>query len=109
MRMRFLRVNEDRVETLTEDPGVTPANLLPPAPSDVPDEKLMLHEVIGAGDETASDAQAERIDTIAQRYFNGKPWMWRMIAGFNNIDNPLSLASGLVLRIPPESAQGNDS
>lgn len=109
MRMRFLRVSEGRAETAATVPGLPPEELLPSTPSEVPDEQVTLHEVIGAEGKTESEGESERIDSIAHRYFSGKPWMWRAIAAFNNIDNPLSLATGLVLRIPDESMLGNQS
>lgn len=47
----------------------------------------------------------ERLDHISYHYF-GDAAFWRMLATFNNLDDPLHLAEGLVLRIPPLARGG---
>lgn len=114
LRMRLLSVSEKTDSE--EDFG--PESPLPDLPEDldVPPEDLQVHEILGgstgdltdeaiepeqAGDEPAGST--ERLDAIAHRLF-GDPRYWRIIAGFNNLDNPLELGAGLLLRIPPASA-----
>lgn len=47
----------------------------------------------------------ERLDHISYHYF-GDAAFWRVLATFNNLDDPLHLAEGLVLRIPPLARGG---
>lgn len=44
--------------------------------------------------------QRERLDQVAFRYYDD-PAYWRLLAVFNNIDDPLRLQAGVELRIPP--------
>ncbi|MBW7882848.1 MAG: hypothetical protein H3C34_09450 [Caldilineaceae bacterium] len=44
----------------------------------------------------------ERLDQIAYRYY-GDPRYWRLLALFNNLDDPLHIPPGRLLRIPPAS------
>jgi hypothetical protein len=71
----------------------------------LPDDDVQLHEVAGerpGGDETPG--QAERIDQLAFRYF-GDVSMWRVLAAFNNLDDPSRIPAGTLLRIPPLTVQ----
>jgi hypothetical protein len=47
----------------------------------------------------------ERLDLLAYRYYRD-PALWRLLAVFNDIDDPLALASGRLLRAPPASVLG---
>ncbi len=47
----------------------------------------------------------ERLDLLAYRYYRD-PALWRLLAIFNDIDDPLTLASGRLLRVPPASVLG---
>jgi hypothetical protein len=57
-------------------------------------DQVQNYEVVGQGD---------RPDAIAARYYNS-PSLWRIILSYNNIDDPLHLAAGTQLQIPPRSA-----
>ncbi len=77
-----------------------PADLEVPSDS-VPEDRVQSHIV----------KQGERLDDIAAHYYQGPstldaPSLWRMLASFNNILDPLHLQPGSVLRIPPLSALG---
>jgi hypothetical protein len=65
--------------------------------ADVPEESILFHEVIGDSD------AGERLDEIAARYY-GEPGLWRLIATFNGIEDPLRVPPPRILRIPPLSA-----
>jgi nucleoid-associated protein YgaU len=104
VRMRFQRVNED---------PPAQASLLPQAGSqgqraalDVAAVQNMaassqgsfqVHETRGGG---ASGGPSERIDQLSARFY-GDPTLWRLIAIFNHILDPLHILPGVVLRIPP--------
>jgi hypothetical protein len=62
-------------------------------------------EVESEEPEAEPAGSTERLDEIAHRLY-GDCRFWRLIAGFNNIDNPLQLAAGRLLRIPPRSSIG---
>ncbi|MEO8286264.1 MAG: hypothetical protein ABI670_07480 [Chloroflexota bacterium] len=101
LRLRLLRVNEP----LPQQPS---ASALPGGAESVqgilenvsPDEnQLLAHEVTGDGE------QGERLDELAARYF-GDSSLWRLLAAFNNIADPMDLPPGTVLRIPPLPGTG---
>jgi len=50
-------------------------------------------------------AAGERLDQLAYRYY-GNAAFWRLLAAFNEIDDPMHLGAGRLLRIPPASAMG---
>jgi hypothetical protein len=101
VRMRLLRVPEpdpapppgthspDRVLQLMEDvEGTGPATL------DSASEEASATIV------TAAPAAGERLDDLAQRTW-GDASLWRLIAAFNQVDDPLHVPAGQVLRLPP--------
>ena len=65
---------------------------------EVPEDQLTFHEVVGGDDEPA-----ERLDEIAARYY-GEPALWRAIAVYNSVADPLQVPPPRVLRIPPIDA-----
>jgi hypothetical protein len=103
MRMRFLRVESEPVpepdfdtplaEDVPEQPALDVDALLN---IPIPESSIQTHEMLG-GNEAGS---GERLDELADQYY-GDPGLWRWIAAFNDIDDPLHLEPGLVLRIPP--------
>ncbi|HEV8516315.1 MAG TPA: hypothetical protein VGQ47_01590 [Candidatus Limnocylindrales bacterium] len=99
LRMRLLRVGEAVVGPTTTqepgEPGPPPDTTLP----EVPDDQLTYHEVVAGG----GDAAGERLDDIAARYY-GEPGLWRVLAAFNGIADPLRIPPPPVIRIPPLSA-----
>ncbi|HUI78735.1 MAG TPA: hypothetical protein VLY24_12490 [Bryobacteraceae bacterium] len=111
LRMRLVRVSEPdgNRDSLAAPPQALP-EVLDLAPEDVD-----VHEVIGGGPTGATEsepeggqdiesgASAERLDEIAWRRY-GDCRMWRVIASFNDVENPLDVAAGHLLRIPPLSA-----
>jgi hypothetical protein len=108
LSMRLWRVSETRKEMV---PGgqppqaqtISPADLEIP-PSSVPPDNVQVH-VVSSG---------ERLDEIAARYYPdqpavGAPALWRMLASFNRLEDPLHVPAGTLLRIPPLSALGGGS
>ena len=102
LRMRLLRV--------AEPPGA-PAQPAPFAPELAPppalpaeltgtEEALATHELIGGAGE--GGGAGERLDELARRYL-GDESLWRLIAAFNDIADPLRIPAGTVLRIPSRS------
>lgn len=113
MRLRMLRVNAPH---RPRDPDAgTPAaasaeRLLDPAAwPDLGDRdraldiasRALSHETLGAGSDEDGQGPptADRLDSLSDRYY-GSPSLWRVIARFNDIANPLSLAPGSLLKIP---------
>jgi hypothetical protein len=115
LRMRLVRVSEPEAST-----GPASQAPIPELPEDleIPAEQLGIHEVVGEGlggtpgeEEVESEeaeeepSSSERLDEIAYRLY-GDCRFWRVIAQFNDIENPLEVEAGLVLRIPPRSMIG---
>ena len=110
LRMRFLRTGDsggDDIEPLGDD---LPLEDLPDE-VEVPPDELRFYQAKGAGegeDDEEGEGSVERLDEIAARCYGNPAW-WRLIATFNNIDNPSDLSAGDLLMIPPDSSVGDKS
>jgi hypothetical protein len=96
LRMRLRRVGE--VPQRFAEPVEPEVELTLPQDEALTTELMEVYDV--AGDEPASGS--ERLDQIAADSYGG-PTLWRIIAEFNNIVDPLNLEAGLRLLIPPRS------
>ena len=100
LHLRLARVGEpiapqaEAPEVVEEAEAATGPLVIP----EVPEDQLTFHEVVGGDDEPA-----ERLDEIAARYY-GEPGLWRAIAVFNSVADPLQVPPPRVLRIPPIDA-----
>jgi len=99
VHLRLSRVGEPTT-TRAEAPPAAPTSAPSSAMSlpDIPEDQLTFHEVTGGEDEPG-----ERLDEIATRYY-GEPGLWRVIAVYNGIADPLQVPPPRILRIPPASA-----
>lgn len=104
LRMRLLRVAEPAPETPPEIAPRLPQQL---PEIEIPEDQLRIHELTGgdAGKEGGAPV-GERLDQLAQRYY-GDSAFWRVIAAFNNIEDPTRVPAATQLRIPPASAIGS--
>jgi hypothetical protein len=101
MRIRMLRVAEPQLpgDDLTE----------PPAPLDLSPSGILAGDadffsLPGEGPSaTGSDSSTERLDQVAWDKYGNSSW-WKLIATFNNIDDPLNLSPGTTLRLPKDTA-----
>lgn len=105
LRMRLVRVSEPGGEAAREQAGPAAMPALLPVRAEPAEARV--HEVLGGGtgpeeDIDADRASTERLDEIAYRYFRD-PRLWRLVATFNNIDDPLHIPPGRLLDIPPVS------
>lgn len=113
LRMRLMRVREEPPATPVEPP-IAEQLLADVGPTDfdVPDGDVEVHSVVGAGADPSGVPgempDTERLDQIAQRYY-GHPAMWRLLALYNDIADPLRLDPGTVLRVPPLNALAKES
>lgn len=106
LRMRLLRVSE-KVEARPS----APSPYLPDIESKEPaPEDATVHELVGRGHEAGAGEAGgeseelevlagERVDELADRYL-GAPWLWKALASFNDVADPLKLEAGGLLRIP---------
>ncbi len=104
LRMRMLRVAEEETTNadLEDSTDIEGIGDLPDAADLSPDE-VNLHQVQGTGDDPENGQSSERLDQIASANY-GDPGWWRVIASFNNIDDPWNIPPGQVLMIPPGPA-----
>jgi hypothetical protein len=120
LRVRLVRINEPARQTAGEIEQGTglPNDLLDEwskTQSDSPaDGSGVMHEILGGNDDNSAEdgadagangGGAERLDEIAFRYFKN-PSIWRLLATINNIDDPLNLQTGTLLRIPEAPGPG---
>lgn len=96
LRMRLVRTGEPEEVATGGDTDLEP----PPIGTQfdipvVPEDQLIFHQVLGSEDEPV-----ERLDEIAERYY-GDPGLWRVIAQYNGISDPIRIPPPQSLRIPP--------
>jgi hypothetical protein len=103
LSMRLWRVNEPQNEPVRQSSALQtlPSTNLQVLPERVLADNVQTH-VVSAG---------ERLDEIAARSYPTQsmlevPALWRLLASYNNIEDPLHIPAGFVLRIPPLSALG---
>jgi contractile injection system tube protein len=107
LRMRFVRTGDTPgadVEPLEDD--LSPEDL--PEETDIPPDELRFYQIKGGGDggeEEEAGGSAERLDEVAASRYDNPAW-WRLIAAFNNIDDPWKVSAGDLLMIPPDSSVG---
>lgn len=96
LSMRLLR-SIDPDDPPEDRPTPTPAELSQAA-LDVDIEAVTTHEMLGG----TEPGQGERLDELASRFY-GNPGYWRLLANYNNIDDPHDAGSQGILQIPPAS------
>jgi hypothetical protein len=108
LRMRFLRVDPVEADQEETASSQSPEELLEALEGrEIPADQLRIHEMIGGstGEEGGLPGAGERLDDLAQRTY-GDPSMWRLLAAFNGLDDPLHISPGQLLRVPPISSSG---
>ncbi len=95
LRLRMLRVADRAQEAAPATPQAeTPAWVDWPT---TPDEsEVRVHDLQGDGGGSAG----ERLDLLTQQYYD-RPDLWRALADYNDLDDPLRLPAGATLQIPP--------
>jgi hypothetical protein len=64
------------------------------------------HTALGAEvDESGNMTGGERLDDLASRYYGGRPWLWRLIAQANGLDDAPWAPAGVSLVIPEAPAE----
>jgi hypothetical protein len=110
LRMRFRRVVEQRERLDTNKPGAS-ADQARDMAAEMEEAVssggalVRTHEITG-GSSDPEDSPGERLEEIAERQY-GDASLWRMLALFNGIADPLTIAAGTVLRIPSPRGQEN--
>ena len=105
LRMQLWRVNESLKETVPGrqpllGPTFSPVDLAV-SPDSIPEDRVQVHIV----------SEGERLDGIAAFYYPDQsvadgPALWRMLASFNDLQDPLHVPAGFLLRIPSLSVLG---
>ncbi|HEX8249252.1 MAG TPA: hypothetical protein VF599_13830 [Pyrinomonadaceae bacterium] len=104
LRMRFLRTVEPLAETTAKAPPLMPPPVnpalaatetapMPPTAAETPNRQVKIHTF----------ASGDRLDQLVrQQYgFYGHPSLWRLIASYNSISDPLNIPPGTILQFPP--------
>jgi len=114
MRLRLRRVADDVHASAPRAQPLLDGFELPTGDEEIPDEEILMHPLVISPGEgtTAATAEStgevpppeasERLEQLAERYF-GDSALWRLIAAFNKIIDPLKPIVGDFLRIPPPS------
>jgi len=107
LRMRFLRTGDTASDVADRQNSDLPLSDLPES-LDIPPDQLRVYQVEGADDAGDGEPGTKRLDEIATLQYGNPAW-WRLIAAFNNIDNPWNLKVGSNLNIPPTSSLGAET
>jgi len=105
LRMRMVRVADTSAPSSEALDDLSLDDL--PEEIDVPPDELQAYVVKGGGEDEENESSNERLDEIAGSCFGNPSW-WRLIATFNNIDDPWDVSAGTVLMIPPDSSVGGN-
>jgi hypothetical protein len=101
LKVRLLRAAAPPGRAAGEGPAAPPP--VPPASGELaPGANVTMHQLLGTGGAPGEPQSSESLYDLAFRYY-GNPGMWRLIAAFNGIADPLRVPAGTVLRIPPEA------
>ncbi len=106
LRMRFVVVPEPDAEESQNNNLNSQAPITLDPDQDIDLDDLETHRPLSDGEAGEEDSSSERLDEIATRFY-GSPLLWRLIAEFNNIDDPTEDLSGRTLHIPPKSASAS--
>ncbi|HEX8369218.1 MAG TPA: hypothetical protein VF604_11810 [Pyrinomonadaceae bacterium] len=105
LRMRFLRTVEPLAETTAKAPPLPVVNATLTAPTAPPTAPLpaMAAETPNREVKIHTFASGDRLDQLVrQQYgFYGHPSLWRLIASYNSISDPLNIPPGTILQFPP--------
>jgi len=109
LRMKLLRLEEHETDRpvapplVMASPDVTGVTTPPPWDGVAPAATIV--GAPGGTAEAAGDA-GPRLDELAFRWF-GDPSLWRLVATFNDVVDPLQLPAGQRLRMPQPEAGGS--
>lgn len=105
LRMRFLRVAESASATLAErrplrsvqiaEATEQPSSQTGVVPTQTPEGEYQVHQYVSG----------ERLDQLVHQYYGyyGHPSLWRWLATYNGITDPLHIEPGTPIQIPPLS------
>lgn len=107
LRLRLRRISEQEIRPAAGGAGPLHQAREPvPAALEGPGITPEVHELSGAGaaaagvEAPATPLADERLDQLAFRYY-GNAALWRLIASFNGIIDPLRMAAGQLIELPP--------
>jgi hypothetical protein len=105
LRMRFLRAVEPLSGTTAKAPPLPLVNPSPQAPVAPEAPQTGIVETPNREVKIHTFSTGERLDQLVrQQYgFYGHPSLWRLIASYNSISDPLNIPAGTILQFPPLS------
>jgi len=96
LRMRLRKVAIEPEARSTSGSVRARADLLPDSMTAGAGLQADTHVLLGSG---GAKGGGERLDQLADRYY-GNPGLWRLIAAYNGIDDPMHMDEGRSLGIP---------
>jgi hypothetical protein len=108
MRLRFLRVSENNPSESSASQAYPGSFEIPSPIPEISLDQIQRHSVGGTQESETQERQAsiDRLYNIALHYYEEMPQslgasLWRWLAYFNDLEDPLHIPSGQVLMIPP--------
>lgn len=101
LRMRFLRA----IEPLSEDIGTAPPLVQNLTAEQLEQDAQNALENPNSENKIHTYTAGERLDQLVRQQYGyyGHPGLWRLIATYNSIDDPLNIPAGTILQFPPLS------
>ena len=106
LRMRFCRVDMPDQPSQPVPSAPDLEKLLPPEPSEGTPSQAAVEVTGGPQSDDEPGKTPSRLDEIAYRNY-GSASLWRTVACFNKISDPLHVAAGTLLRLPDLSSLKN--
>jgi len=97
--MRFCRVNLDDANVTSASPLPNVDDLVPVTATGEAIARAAVEVIGGTTDEDSGEGSPSRLDDIAYQMY-GNAGFWRLLARFNDIEDPLRIPSGTLLRKP---------
>lgn len=109
LRLRMRRISEPRGVGVDAEGTAARPTRQAAAFADESGGEALVHELVGGGPAASVGdvvpPSEERLDQLAYRYY-GDSSLWRLIASFNDLDDPMRIASGALLQVPPITGVG---
>jgi hypothetical protein len=109
LKMRFLRVTEKLKEDIERAPLPVEAFPNQSLPDDLAREAQTVTETPNAEVKLHQYVAGQRLDQLVRENygFYGHPSLWRLIAAYNGISDPLNIDIGKIIQFPPISVLEN--
>ncbi len=99
LQIQFLRVSEDPSKQIQEEQFSQEPISLDSSIIDFSEQSYLFKDIEKPTLNVQIESRGERLDQLAYRFYKSST-LWRKIALFNNVDNPIDIQGGITLQLP---------